>query len=94
MKKKFSIFILQFIFCSVIVHSQTATNSPYSQYGLGILSEQSLGFNRAMSGLSYGVRNSSQVNFANPASYSSVDSLTMLLDICFSFQINCFKDGV
>lgn len=93
MKKKFSIFILQFIFCSVIVHSQTATNSPYSQYGLGILSEQSLGFNRAMSGLSYGVRNSSQVNFANPASYSSVDSLTMLLDIGFSGQITSFKEG-
>lgn len=93
MKKKISIFILQLVFCSVTVHSQTATNSPYSQYGLGLLSDQSLGFNKAMSGLSYGVRNSKQVNFANPASYSSVDSLTMLLDVGFSGQITSFKEG-
>ena len=35
--------------------AQSGTNSPYSQYGLGVLSDQSQGFNRGMSGLGYGL---------------------------------------
>ena len=58
------------------VNAQSGTNSPYSQYGLGILADQSQGFNRGMNGLAIGLRQSNQVNMLNPASYSSVDSLT------------------
>ena len=43
--------------------AQSGTNSPYSQYGLGILSDQSQGFNRGMNGLGIGLRIGNQVNY-------------------------------
>lgn len=72
--------------------AQSGTNSPYSQYGLGILSDQSQGFNRGMNGLGIGLRNGNQVNYLNPASYSSIDSLTMLVDMGLSLQLTNFKE--
>ena len=75
------------------VNAQSGTNSPYSQYGLGILADQSQGFNRGMNGLAIGLRQSNQVNMLNPASYSSVDSLTMIFDVGLSGQVTNFKEG-
>lgn len=72
---------------------QSGTNSPYSQYGLGQFSEQTSGFNRGMNGLGLGFRESNQVNYLNPASYSSMDSLTFILDAGLSGQITNFKEG-
>lgn len=75
--------------------AQSGTNSPYSQYGLGILSEQAQGFNRGMNGLALGLRYGNQVNVLNPASYSAIDSLTMIFDAGLSGQFTNFKeDGV
>ena len=73
--------------------AQSGTNSPYSQYGLGILSEQAQGFNRGMNGLALGLRYGNQVNSLNPASYSAIDSLTMIFDVGLSGQITNFKEG-
>jgi len=75
------------------VIAQSGTNSPYSQYGLGVQSEQSAGFNRGMNGLGLGFREHNQVNTLNPASYSSVDSLTFIFDVGFSGQVTNFKEG-
>ena len=69
------------------------TLSPYSQYGLGVLADQSQGFNRGMGGLSIGLRGGTIVNMQNPASYSAVDSLTMIFDMGVSGQITNFKEG-
>lgn len=78
---------------SMPVKAQSGTNSPYSQYGIGILADQSQGFNRGMNGLSLGLRYSDQVNVLNPASYSAVDSLTMIFDVGLSGQITNFNEG-
>ena len=69
------------------------TLSPYSQFGLGVLADQSQGFNRGMGGLSMGLRGGTIVNMLNPASYSAVDSLTMIFDMGVSGQITSFKEG-
>ena len=74
-------------------HAQSGTNSPYSQYGWGVLADQSQGMNRGMGGLSQGLRSSDKINFLNPASYSAVDSLTMLFDVGLALQITNFKEG-
>ncbi|MCH5307512.1 MAG: hypothetical protein J1E37_05475 [Prevotella sp.] len=76
-----------------IIAQESSTLSPYSQYGLGVLADQSLGFSRGMGGLGYGLRNGRQINMQNPASYSVVDSLTMLFDIGMSGKITNFKEG-
>ena len=69
------------------------TLSPYSQFALGVLADQSQSFNRGMGGLSQGLRGGTMVNMLNPASYSAVDSLTMIFDVGISGQITNFKEG-
>lgn len=86
-----STFVLAYV--SVATMAQSGTNSPYSQYGLGILSDQSQGFNRGMNGLAIGLRYNNQVNVLNPASYSAIDSLTMIFDVGLSGQITHFREG-
>ncbi len=74
-------------------YAQSGTNSPYSQYGLGILSDQTAGFNRGMNGLGLGFHEHNQINFSNPASYASLDSLSFIFDAGVSGQITNFKEG-
>lgn len=78
---------------SLTAFAQSGTNSPYSQYGLGILSEQSSGFNRGMNGLGLGFHEHNQVNYLNPASYSAIDSLTFIFDAGISGQITNFSEN-
>ncbi|WP_028907913.1 hypothetical protein [Xylanibacter ruminicola] len=73
--------------------AQSNTNSPYSQFGLGDLTDQSVGFNKGMNGVGVAMRRGNEVNPMNPASYSAVDSLTMLFDAGLSGQITNFKEN-
>ena len=91
--RKNIITLLMALATAAAANAQSGTNSPYSQYGLGVLSDQSQGFNRGMNGLSLGLRQSNQVNMLNPASYSCVDSLTMIFDVGLSGQVTNFKEG-
>ena len=47
---------------SVELMAQTSTNSPYTRYGFGQLSDQNFGNSQAMGGISYGLRNGLNVN--------------------------------
>ena len=78
---------------AVGVHAQSGTNSPYSQYGIGVLTDQSSGFLRGMNGAGIGFRQGNVVNTLNPASYSSVDSLTMIFDLGLSGQFTNFRES-
>lgn len=78
---------------TISTFAQSGTNSPYSQYGLGLLSDQTSGFNRGMNGLGYGFRENDQVNFINPASYSAFDSLTFVFDAGISGQLTNFAEN-
>ena len=78
---------------AIEIAAQTSTNSPYTRYGFGQLSDQSFGNSQAMGGISYGLRNGLQVNASNPASYSAVDSLTFIFDAGMSLQNANFKEG-
>lgn len=69
------------------------TNSPYSQFGLGDLTDQSVGFNKGMSGVGQGFRKGNEINPLNPASYSAVDSLSFIFDAGLSGQITHYKEG-
>lgn len=91
MRKVFLFSILSFL--TIGVYAQSGTNSPYSQYGLGVLSEQASGFNRGMNGLGVGFNDGKQVNYLNPASYASIDSLTFIFDAGVSGQLTNFKEG-
>ena len=59
------------------------TNSPYSRYGLG--DRESIGYakSQAMGGVAYGLRDKNTINGVNPASFTSQDSLSFILDMAF-----------
>lgn len=73
--------------------AQSGTNSPYSQYGLGSLTDYSNGYNRGMNGLGISLSEHNQVNVLNPASYAYIDSLSFIFDIGISGQITNFEEG-
>ena len=88
------------IFCCLLaaavatgMYAQGGTKSPYSQFGLGVLSDQSQGMNRGMNGVGIAMRVGNEVNTLNPAAYSAVDSLTMLFDAGLSAQVTNFQEG-
>jgi len=68
-------------------------NSPYTRYGFGQLATMEVGANKGMGGTGIGVRNNSQINMLNPASYAAVDTLTFLLDIGVSLHNTNFAEG-
>ena len=85
--------ILMMIFSIIGASADNGINSPYSRYGVGILSDQSLGMNRQMGGLGYALRTHRFINIQNPASFSEADTLTMLFEAGFSMQNVNFKEG-
>ena len=93
MKKRILVSLLASMALLPSVAQVSTTLSPYSQYGLGVLSDQSLGFNRGMGGVAYGLRNGKYINMQNPASYSAVDSLTMIFDAGVTGQMSNYKEG-
>lgn len=80
------------MWCGMVM-AQNNTNSPYTRYGYGHLSDQGSSNSKAMGGVAYGLRDGSQVNFANPASYTAVDSLTFIFDGAVSLQNTNFSNG-
>lgn len=71
----------------ISLHAQTnGSNSPYSRYGFGLLSDGGQGFNKGMGGLGYALTSPRYINYKNPATYADVDSLTMLVDAGFTLQ--------
>lgn len=88
----FSIALLSFV--SILALSgQNNTNSPYTRFGYGSIADIASGEQRAMGGVAFGARSNRSINAANPASYSSVDSLTFMFDFGTSALLSHFSDG-
>ena len=84
--------VLFFLVAGVVCAS--AQKSPYGRFGYGDLSSPVFSASGAMGGIGYGLRDSKMVNALNPASYSSVDSLSFLFDIGAYMNAAWYKDGV
>ncbi len=61
--------------------SQNRVNSPYSRYGVGDIERKGTGTSRALGGLSTSLRVDNQVNYDNPASYTTQDSMSFIFDV-------------
>jgi len=81
------------LFTNLSLIAQNNTNSPYTRYGFGSIAERSFGAGRSMGGVGYGLRSSRQINPMNPASYSSMDSMTFLFDAGASVHSSWYDDG-
>jgi len=80
-------------FLPFCVEAQNSTNSPYSRFGLGRLSDNSVGANRSMAGTAFGIRSISQINPLNPASYSDIETNNFLFDIGLSAEASRLSDS-
>jgi len=90
-KHLFLVFLLMLLAASA--QAQNNTNSPYTRYGYGQLSDQTFGNSKAMGGITYALRDGYQINPSNPASYSAVDSLTFIFDGGVTLQNTNFSNG-
>ena len=88
-----ALFSALFIMGAVAANAQSRTNSPYTRYGLGELSDQAFAHNAAMGGIGYALRSSEQINVMNPASYSAVDSLSFMFDIGMGLKSSNYQEN-
>jgi len=93
LKIKSIILVAICILSQISLFAQNNTNSPYTRFGYGELADRSFGAGRAMGGIGYGLRSSKQINPLNPASYTSIDSMTFIFDFGASAQLSWFDDG-
>jgi len=80
-KNKVTLLVLSLVILTQFAISQNNTNSPYTRFGYGDVSDASSGEQRAMGGVGLGERSSYTINSTNPASYSSVDSTSFMFNI-------------
>ena len=72
---------------------QNNTNSPYTRFGYGEISDNTSGEQRAMGGVGIAARSPNRINTVNPASYSVSDSLTFMFDFGASALLTTFSDA-
>ncbi|MDK2978206.1 MAG: hypothetical protein PWP52_920 [Bacteroidales bacterium] len=63
------------------IAGQSLTNSPYTRFGIGEIDRSGFNQNKAMGGISAGLRMNNQINFLNPASISAQDSMSFIFDV-------------
>ncbi|MBR4434258.1 MAG: hypothetical protein IKS80_07100, partial [Bacteroidaceae bacterium] len=73
--------------------AENGMNSPYTRFGFGQLALPEMGIHKAMGGTGTGLRNYNQINMMNPAAYSTVDTLTFILDMGMTLQNANFVEG-
>lgn len=90
---RYWILLALLLFVAGIAEAQNNTNSPYTRYGYGELNNLGSANSRGMGGVSYGLRDKDYTNFVNPASYTSIDSLTFIFDGGLTLQNTNFSNG-
>jgi len=67
-----------------VVNAQFTSHSPYSKFGIGDIARTGFSQNRALGGIAVGLRSKNSINYLNPASYSSQDTISFIFDIGIS----------
>jgi hypothetical protein len=78
--------LLAFLLGGFAGYSQLS--SPYSQFGAGDVKPVGFGQSRGMGGIGIGMHSGNFINNLNPASYTHIDSMTVLYEVGFSGMIN------
>jgi len=72
---------------------QKFVNSPYSRFGIGMIEPTASFRSAGMGGVSIALRDNSSVTYANPASYSSFDTISFVFDIGLDYSSNHLKSA-
>lgn len=94
MLKKIRLLAIFIIFLPSVITGQINNNSPYSRFGIGdIVLNPGFGKNRALGGMSMGLRDPDAIVIGNPASLSSRDSLSFLFEFGFTGKSTELSSG-
>lgn len=83
--KRYSLLIIALL-TLIPLYSQFNTYSPYTRFALGNLSQAGFGQNQAMGGTGLAIHKGDRINTLNPASFASLDSMS----VYFDFGANAF----
>ena len=76
--------------CCCLASAAQTSVSPYSMFGIGAIDDGDHGANSGMAGLGIGVREENVLNTANPASLTSLQPKTFVMDIAAAGSISGF----
>ena len=94
MQNKFIIIIFVSLFSVCYTASgQKDINTPYSRFNLGSLQPEGPFRSLGMGGVGTAMRNNSAIYYTNPASYSSLDTLSFVFDFGVDYGRNNISDG-
>jgi hypothetical protein len=94
MQNKFIIIIFICLFSVCYTASgQKNINTPYSRFNLGSLQPQGPFSSLGMGGVGIATRNNSAIYYTNPASYSSLDTLSFVFDFGVDYGRNTISNG-
>ena len=88
-----AIMVTFLLFLTVSITAQNNTNSPYTRLGYGRLEDPGFSKSQSMGGVAYGLRSRVNMNPANPASSSSIDSTSFLFEFGVSGLLSNFSSG-
>jgi hypothetical protein len=86
-----AIFIFSFVIVSA-AFGQKQINSPYARFNIGTLEPSASFKSLGMGGIGIGMNSGSSIFFANPASYSSIDTNSFVFDIGLDYGIIRLSD--
>ena len=86
------IFVSLFSFCYTAT-GQKNINSPYSRFNIGTLEPQGSFRSFGMGSVGTAIRDNSSIYFLNPASYSSLDTISFVFDFGIDYRKNYLTGG-
>jgi hypothetical protein len=91
--KLFYLILVVLFACQFSAEGQKLVNSPYSRFNLGRLEQQGSFRSAGMGGISTALRDNNSIQFTNPASYSSFDTLSFIFDIGMDYSKSYLSNG-
>ncbi|MBK7712754.1 MAG: hypothetical protein IPN67_17430 [Bacteroidales bacterium] len=91
--KAISAILTLFFLVTFTATGQKQINSPYARFNLGNLEPAASFKSLGMGGIGVGMKSNNSIYFANPASYSSIDTNSFIFDIGLDFGILKLSDG-
>jgi hypothetical protein len=73
---------------------QKNIDSPYSRFNLGTLEPEGSFRSLGMGSVGTAIRDNSSIYFTNPASYSSLDTISFIFDFGLDYGSNFISDGI
>ena len=78
---------------SSVANGQIRSNTPLSRFGYGEIEDKNYALGDAVNGAVTGLRSPDQLNFANPASLTALDSMTFIFEVGMSAKSYVFTEN-